>query len=1066
MDLIVNSDELKNATISNLEIYADSFEDVQQFLNKMTSTGNEENEELGSGDFQLDRFTIEHVRWNIAGEVVGSAELLEFSAIKGANGEIEVERIEVVNAVSTTAGVLKGETEVKLAECRLSANNEVINVSEIKVEGRKIIANGNLWYKSSSDYKIQLKTTTTPSEFFDIDNVELGEVKGQITLTEDGISLHEVSSDKGHYVAEGFISFDLKKWFLKGHTSIEGTTVVVDGSGSLDRFKGIVDIENLGTISMEATKTESSFDARIEARRINYDNIELTNISSSISGNLELTDCVIDLISEEAVLNSEIDLKSALDGKVILKGNGRLPSNYLVKRIVNNGLSISSTNEIKWDFTNGKSDIIVEANSIAYGDIILKDIYIKGDLEKIIGTSSCKEVIYLNEGRSEVLATTLNCSAINNDKLVINSSWKSNKGVDGALVVSGTVEDEFDLRFEVITEPLSETQTTSWFKIPVETPPIELRGHIEGTLSDPKISIWSHSEDLKILGENVLDCTVKINHHRGVNNIIAEVYGLGGIENSSMTLFGNVSDNYIDLSSSVTKIPVTYANKLLGSNTAKLNGFINGEFHIDGSIENPLISGIGFISEGSVEVPYMGTKYLLEGEVLIDHDHIELNGIKVYDGKGGSGFLVGTAFHESFKNWNLDINLIAEHGPIEIMNIPYSPERGFYGTGYGTGEINVFGYKEHIIIEANVVTDEGTEFVLPMDVASHNDWSSFVEIKDDTKIVVEDKTKSNIEVTLDINIEVTPVSEARIVFNSELRDEITGRCRGHLHIDLHDLERLDMFGDLEIVEGDYAFNLKNIISKNFKAIPGGSIRWFGDPYNAHIELQTLYNTRASLRPIMPEITDATKHQINLGLNLQGELMSPNILFDIVIPEASAQHQASLSSILSNEEELNRQAISLLVINSFLPGTWHASAVGSTGIQESSSELITAQIGYWLSGISDDVNVGIDYDSANITGDEAAIAIALSTQLFNDKLHIEGEVGTQNLYSGTTDDIQIQDIRIKYDLKEDGTLQLTGYSTQRSTVPGLEGENVQGVGILFNRDFNSIKDLFKRKQEKE
>ena len=115
------------------------------------------------------------------------------------------------------------------------------------------------------------------------------------------------------------------------------------------------------------------------------------------------------------------------------------------------------------------------------------------------------------------------------------------------------------------------------------------------------------------------------------------------------------------------------------------------------------------------------------------------------------------------------------------MNIPYS-ERYFYGTGYGRGDINVFGYKEHIIIEANVVTDEGTEFVLPMDVASQDDWSSFVEIIDDTEIVVEEKLTSNIKVTLDINIEITPVAEARIVFNSELGDEITGRCR-HLHID-------------------------------------------------------------------------------------------------------------------------------------------------------------------------------------------------------------------------------------------------------------------------------------------
>ena len=103
---------------------------------------------------------------------------------------------------------------------------------------------------------------------------------------------------------------------------------------------------------------------------------------------------------------------------------------------------------------------------------------------------------------------------------------------------------------------------------------------------------------------------------------------------------------------------------------------------------------------------------------------------------------------------------------------------------------------------------------------------------------------------------------------------------------------------------------------------------------------------------------------------------------------------------------NRQAVSLLVLNQFLPSTWHATAVGSTGIQENSSELITSQLGYWLSGLSDDINVGIDYDSPTNTGDEAAIAVALSTQLLDDKLHIEGEVGTTNLYTGTTDDLQI------------------------------------------------------------
>jgi hypothetical protein len=71
------------------------------------------------------------------------------------------------------------------------------------------------------------------------------------------------------------------------------------------------------------------------------------------------------------------------------------------------------------------------------------------------------------------------------------------------------------------------------------------------------------------------------------------------------------------------------------------------------------------------------------------------------------------------------------------------------------------------------------------------------------------------------------------------------------------------------------------------------------------------------------------------------------------------------------------------------------------------------------------------------------------------------VGTTNLYTGTMDEIQLQDIRLKYDITDNGNIQLTGYSTQRASIPGLEGESVQGVGIIFHKDFDKIRDFFKR-----
>ena len=86
--------------------------------------------------------------------------MLEFSGINWVVGGIEVERIIVVDATSTTAGVLKGETAVQFVECGLRVDREGLAVNGIEVEGRDLIAEGNLFYKSVKDFEIQLNTSS------------------------------------------------------------------------------------------------------------------------------------------------------------------------------------------------------------------------------------------------------------------------------------------------------------------------------------------------------------------------------------------------------------------------------------------------------------------------------------------------------------------------------------------------------------------------------------------------------------------------------------------------------------------------------------------------------------------------------------------------------------------------------------------------------------------------------------------------------------------------------------------------------------------------------------------
>lgn len=637
-------------------------------------------------------------------------------------------------------------------------------------------------------------------------------------------------------------------------------------------------------------------------------------------------------------------------------------------------------------------------------------------------------------------------------------------------------ESERPLSFLIHSDGIDSSRTKNWFNVPVSLSNLNLSGSLGGTISDPELNISGEGEGVSYGGESIPKSEFKITYSNNDIEIQTEMSGFGesgeGIIKSSGSVtplpFGDFS---LNLKTSTTDFPLSWANTILNKETAKLGGGLDAAFTIQGPYREPKVIGGGVLKNAQVKIEYLGTEYDVSGKFDVKPDGIELNGLSVKDSYGGEGFLVGTALHENYEKWNLDISMSIEdpEKPLEIMNIARSPDAYFYGNANAFGDINVFGYEDKIHIEARLKTTKGTEFVLPMDVGTNSSWSSFVEIIDHSnketinpEAIYEEDRKTSVR--LDLIIDVDQESEARVVFDEAVGDEIIGKCEGVIHLALDDFERLAMFGSLKVIEGEYLFTLSNFINKRFVAEPGGTIKWYGDPYKAEIDLKTLYSTRTSLLPITPESLDNSKQKVDLILEMNGDLMRPGINFDISLPEGDSRTKATLASLLANEEEMNRQAISLLILQQFLPPQWQAASIGSTGLQENSTELISAQLGNWLSGMSDDVNIGIDYDARNNSGDEAALAVALSTQLLNDRLHVEGELGTQSLNTGSFDDLQLRDFRIKYDLKDDGTLQLTGYSTQRANIPGLEGESVQGVGILFHRNFNRFGNLFGKQVE--
>ena len=147
--------------------------------------------------------------------------------------------------------------------------------------------------------------------------------------------------------------------------------------------------------------------------------------------------------------------------------------------------------------------------------------------------------------------------------------------------------------------------------------------------------------------------------------------------------------------------------------------------------------------------------------------------------------------------------------------------------------------------------------------------------------------------------------------------------------------RLSLTGAYEVSDGYYKLNLYNVVDRKFVLVPGSRISWAGDPFDAKLDIRTSYALKTSASDLMASQTSGEDASIknkykqvlpfNVYLNIAGELLQPKISFNLDMPEEqqgaiSGQVYERVQQINQQEDELNRQIFSLLVLNRFYPDT--------------------------------------------------------------------------------------------------------------------------------------------------
>jgi hypothetical protein len=328
-----------------------------------------------------------------------------------------------------------------------------------------------------------------------------------------------------------------------------------------------------------------------------------------------------------------------------------------------------------------------------------------------------------------------------------------------------------------------------------------------------------------------------------------------------------------------------------------------------------------------------------------------------------------------------------------------------------------------------------------------------------------------------MNLNMNRDAEFSVLFDRAAGDILKGNGEGQMVISYRPDGELLMDGNYTVKSGDYMFTLANLPGKKFKLEPGGTITWSGDPYDAQLDLSAVYRQRCDVDRLLDpsQLQNETRKQITVDtyLKLKGSLLKPDVSFQLKMPGNNEENAtdpvaARIRSINQNEQELNNQVLALLIAGQFFPADNAAltGLLGSTGAN-SLTEVLSNQLNNMLSQLIDNVSLGISYRNrsnlinTSAPGRQGDLAVAGNVSLFNDRLLIDGKLGSNTVQTANSTALA-GEIMLEYLLTRDGAVRMKAFNRLDDRILNNADSNYRyGVGMSITENYDTLPDLWSK-----
>lgn len=537
-------------------------------------------------------------------------------------------------------------------------------------------------------------------------------------------------------------------------------------------------------------------------------------------------------------------------------------------------------------------------------------------------------------------------------------------------------------------------------------------------------------------------------------------------------------NDFIDFTFDTKDVNLAFLRKWLDKILKNVSGKGSGKLHMYGKSHEIGFQGNIFAKNASLIIDYLNTKYTFTDTIYLTPKNIEFKKITATDQEGNKGLVNGIITHNGhFQHMNYNIAI----SPNKMMALNTNNKHNslFYGKAYASGNISIFGDEHNTNIEVNAKTEKKTNFNITVGnstFATDNSFITFTQPTNTDQKILETNSqqhhKNNLNITL--LMDVTPDAKIQLITNSKSGDMIAGSGNGNIRLEYNDKkDNIKLYGNYTIDKGYYTFTLQELIRKQFKIAQGSYINWSGDILQATLDLKATYSLTASLRDLMDldiVSTGRTSVPVNCVLRLTDQLAHPTINFDIDLPSSDETLKMQVKNLINTQELLNRQIVYLLLFNKFYtPSYANASSFENntdTGWTFLSSTL-SGQLNNWLSKLSNNLTLGLNYRSSGYgqqVSQEYEAAVMLQP---NSRLIVNGNIGYR-------DDLLaknkiIGDVDVEYIFTENKKWRIKAYNHTIDRYSLRSAPFIQGVGIMYKKDFDTWRELWKkllRKKQKD